>query len=101
MKTKRYYYYQFWIQSSRGTDEVIMRRYDKKPSQCKLKEDLENWCERFGAWHVSENHVSYGAKPVVPPKSRKVALVLYQNACRMKKTWRDKCRLYGGFLQYL
>lgn len=78
-----------------------MRQYDAEPTKEQLKEDVETWCQRFGAWHVSENHLSYGWKPVVLPRSRKIALARYQEACKQKTKWGDKCRLYAGFLQYL
>jgi len=101
MKTTKRFYYQFWLQSSRGTNDVIMRRYDTEPTKEQLKQDVEDWCERHGAWHVSENHLSYGWKPVVPPRSRKIALARYQAACKLKSKWNEKVRLYAGFLQYL
>lgn len=101
MTPKRYYYYQFWIQSSRGTDEVCMRRYDEKPTIGRLKHDVENWCENFGAWHVSENVCSYGWRPVKPPVGRRVARARYESACKMQKYWNNQRRLYADLLQYL
>jgi hypothetical protein len=101
MKSKTYYYYQFWLQSSRGTDAAIMRRYEIKPDKDQLKQDVEDWCEKFGAWHVSENHLSYGWRPVKPPKTREACIAKHQEACKHKQKWSDKARLYAGFLQYL
>ena len=100
MKIK-HYYYQFWLQSSRGTDAVITRKYWCKPTKEQLKLDVEDWCKRFGAWEVSENHLSYGWKPVTPPKNRKICLAKYQRACKLKSKWNEQVRLYAGFLQYL
>jgi hypothetical protein len=97
---KKRYYYQFWLQSSGQTDAVIMRRYDVEPTKEQLKEDVEEWCQKYGAWQIAD-HLSYGWRPVVPPRSRKIALARYQAACKLKNKWNEKCRLYAGFLQYL
>lgn len=58
----------FWIRSSRGTDQCCMKLYpyhsDQLAEQKEIKEELDYWCSHFGAWHVSENHVSYGVKEI-------------------------------------
>lgn len=63
MKSKPVFYL-FWIKSSRGTDSACYKIYDSTQSAETLKSDLEEWASRFGAWNVSENHVSYGYKKV-------------------------------------
>lgn len=54
---------QFWIKSSRGTDQ---KEIVELPYWCvtadDIKSELEQWCSQFGAWHVSDNAVEYGYK---------------------------------------
>ena len=57
MKNKSYI---FWIRSSRGTDSQMIAKLDASFKMSDIRNCLENWCDRFGAWHVSENSVSYG-----------------------------------------
>lgn len=86
-------FYLFWIKSSRGTDSACYKIYDAPQSAEVLKGDVEEWASLFGAWNVSENHVSYGYKKVSSktiPKNKvemkkavKRAFVEY-NACREK-----------------
>lgn len=95
------HFYQFWITSSRGTDQAHIRRYESKPTKEQLKLDVESWCESFGAWHVSENTVSYGWKPLTRlPKNRAECLAKYQKFCDTRKRAADKVRLLGGLLQH-
>lgn len=64
-------YVRFWIRSSRGTDAHAHRVLDlgdeiegTEHEEGWVTEALEDWCQGFGAWHVSENHVSYGYEVV-------------------------------------
>jgi hypothetical protein len=50
----------FWIKSSRGTDRAETVCVPAEWSEDSIKDELEEWCEQFGAWHSSENLVSYG-----------------------------------------
>jgi hypothetical protein len=78
-------YYEFWIISSRGTDETTIRRYpsDMPQDEESLKEDVEEWTSHFGATQVSENCWSYGWREIKGrdlPKDRKDALKHHQKA---------------------
>lgn len=78
------HYYEFWITSSRGTDSTIIRRWRTEPTKEELKQFADTWIEGFGATHVSENHVSYGWRPLKAkdlPKNRTDALQQYQTLC--------------------
>jgi hypothetical protein len=57
--------YEFWIKSSRGTNETEIINIPRKYASDKnyLKTKLEDWCDKFGAMHVSENVVHYGFRP--------------------------------------
>ena len=100
MKKKRYYY-QFWIQSSRGTDNTIVRMYDKPQTKESLKQDCEDWCSGFGAWVVSENVIHYGWKPIHKlPKNREECLSIYRKAWKHKNKWSAQTRLFGGLLSH-
>lgn len=51
----------FWIQSSRGTEKIqIVQVPDDYSDTAAIKSRLEDWCDGFGAMHVSDNLVSYG-----------------------------------------
>lgn len=90
--TKKFTYILFWIRSSRGTDEVTVREYRAKVSKEQIKADLEEWCSRFGAWHVSENMVSYGYK-TVRAETRDILLKRWNRLCKQKnaleKRWKE------------
>jgi hypothetical protein len=89
--------YTFWIQSSRGTDSTTVRAYREKPSKEKLDSDLEEWCEKFGAWHVSENAVSYGWKQIkVPTKAE--CIKRHSRACEQARKWKKEEIKYHGLL---
>lgn len=80
---REYATYIFWIRSSRGTDDMTIRKVPKDTTKDVLKEILENWCSHFGAWHVSENCVSYGMKSIkVLP--RRELLKKWNRVCKAK-----------------
>ena len=56
--------YEFWIVSSRGTDHKEVLPLPAEWDEEDIKHELEQWCEQFGAWHVSENFVRYGYRRV-------------------------------------
>lgn len=63
-------WFRFWIKSSKGTDksEIVHVNNDLVDEE-NVKCILEDWCEQFGAWHVSENIVRYGSERLmVPPR---------------------------------
>lgn len=64
-------WYRFWIKSSRGTDCTSYVQLPYRLSEEAIKDYLEEWCSQFGAWHVSDNHVSYGYEKVRKPPARK------------------------------
>ena len=71
MKRERQYkggWFRFWIRSSRGTDSKTYKYINGPVTKDEIKSILEDWCSTFGAWHVSENHVSYGFCRVSPSK---------------------------------
>jgi len=76
-------YYEFWLKSSRQTDEMTIRLYRETHTKEQLKEDLEAWCACFGAWTASENVCSYGSR-LIPasqlPKNREDALARHTKA---------------------
>jgi hypothetical protein len=97
MKKKKFYYL-FSITSSRGTDERHVRMYDEKPSEETLKSDVKDWASGFTAWQVSENHISYGWKPIKSPKNRAECLKRHDKACKLRAKWNEERRLYAGLL---
>ena len=102
MKTKKTkYYYIFWLRSSRGTDEMRVRMYDERQDKDTLKADVEAWASNFGAWHVSENTVSYGWKEIRNlPKTREECIAKHTQAWKRRDFWKDKSRLYAGLLSH-
>ena len=101
MKKKRYYY-KFWIKSSRGTDEMTVRVYDKPQKKEFLKGDCEDWCSSsFGAWSVSENVVSYGWTRILKlPKNRHKCLIEHARAWKHRNNWTEKTQLYTALLRH-
>jgi hypothetical protein len=63
---KKFVEYEFWIKSSRGTnrEEIYKIPANKAEDKPFIESELERWCSQFGAWHVSENVVHYGFRPV-------------------------------------
>lgn len=100
MKTKSSkFYYIFWLTSSRGTDEVLVRMYPERQKPENLKADVEAWASNFGAWNVSENMVNYGWREIRNlPKSRNECLAKHEEAWKRRNFWKDKVRLYAGLL---
>ena len=98
MKKKKFYYL-FWLKSSRGTDEVTVRLYNEPQDKDNLKGDVEDWASHFGAWHVSENALSYGFKELRSlPKNRKECIDKHSKAWKVRKKATDATRLYAGLL---
>lgn len=56
--------YRFWIRSSRGTDESEVVEMPVEYTKEDLRYEVEAWCKKFAAWHVSQNCVSYGFEAV-------------------------------------
>ena len=65
--------YVFWIQSSRGTQEIQTVDIPKNLICSGVKDKLEDWCSGFGAWHVSENFCSYGYLRSTKTTQQKIA----------------------------
>jgi len=65
-------FYYFWIQSSRGTQKIQLTHLPKRLGKSEIEYKLEDWCSRFGAWHVSENVVHYGFASATPSVQKKV-----------------------------
>ena len=61
-------WYKFWIKSSRGTDSIAYKQLPHRLSKDEVKDYLEEWCETFGAWHVSDNSIEYGWEKVRKPR---------------------------------
>ena len=74
----------FWIRSSRGTNEKIVYKYNRKPDEDTIREHLEEWCSHFGAWQVSENLVNYGYK-ILPKVDKKTLGKRWHNICEQKQ----------------
>lgn len=87
MKTKPYI---FWIRSSRGTDDQAVVRIDSSLKKISIRDELERWCGSFGAWHVSENFVSYGW--AVANKANLNKLSKYHDMKQAKHTQLDLLR---------
>ena len=63
--------YKFWIKSSRGTNksEIVSIQFGEgELTEDEIKDELEQWCSQFGAWHVSENFMRYGYEEVSDEK---------------------------------
>lgn len=64
-------WYKFWIKSNRGTNSVAYKQLPHRLSKGEVKNYLEEWCAKFGAWHVSENYIEFGWEKVrKPPKNK-------------------------------
>lgn len=97
--TVKLVYYQFWLQSSRGTNASYVRHYRKPQTKDQLKADCEAWCEGYGAWHVSENMCSYGWRRIKKlPKNRRALLAKYNYYCARKSFWAKRVHLAAGLL---
>ncbi len=81
--TKPYKYILFWITSSRGTDEITVRKYRHDITKEDIEEDLERWCSGFAAWESSGNYINYGFKSV-KDENRNVLLARYKKLCIRK-----------------
>jgi hypothetical protein len=92
------YWYMFWINSSRGTDSCIIVTYSIKPNRRELKEDLERWCSKFGAWESSENIIRYGWKPV-KKISKKIATKQYQKSIKIMFKANKRSKIYSAFMR--
>jgi len=64
--------YYFWIQSSKGTQAIQLTHLSKHLDKSGIEDALEDWCDGFGAWHVSENVVCYGFASATPSVQKKV-----------------------------
>ncbi len=62
----------FWIQSSRGTEQIQLVTVPFHHTKEDIKYQLEDWCSHFGAWYVSENCVAYGWAVSTPSVRKKV-----------------------------
>lgn len=92
-------YYLFWIQSSRGTNATTVRAFETEQSKERLKSLVEAWCEGFGAWHISENSVSYGSRLLTRlPKNRKDCLAKHAKACERAAKYTKQQSLYASLL---
>lgn len=92
-------YYKFWLTSSRGTDELTVRMYDRVPNKEELKDDCEQWASGFGAWTASENVCDYGWKRLKNlPKNRKEALKKHTEACEKYHYWENKRKFFFRLL---
>ena len=60
----KYYYYKFWLTSSRGTDELTIKVYEEPQDADNLMYDCKEWASHFGAWTASENMVRYGCEEI-------------------------------------
>ena len=89
-----YYYYLFRLDSSRGTHEITVRTYKNKPSDDKLKKDLEDWIKSFSCDSSSENILRYSARKIPDsriPRSRKKCLARFDtNAKQFAKIREEK-----------
>ena len=52
--------YIFWLYSSRGTEQIQPTNLPEYFNKGDIETELEDWCSRFGSWHVSENVCHYG-----------------------------------------
>jgi hypothetical protein len=94
-------YYKFWLKSSRGTDELIVRMYNEKQPEETLKSDCEEWASHFGAWVVSENVCSYGWEEVENlPKNREECIKFHKHACEEYFSWRERRELWASLLSH-
>jgi hypothetical protein len=92
-------YYIFWIKSSRGTDAVTVRAFETPPTKEEIKAALEIWCSSFGAWHVSENAVTYGSSLLIRlPKNRKTCLAQHTKACKRAHKYNRERSIYASLL---
>lgn len=83
----KYTTYIFWIRSSRGTENIhITLPFPSGLKKDDIKDRLEEWCNGYGAWHVSENVVSYGWL-----KYSKAAQKKIDRYYKAKAEWRTKC----------
>lgn len=57
---------EFWIKSNRGTNETQIVNIPIGWDNKMIKEELEEWCSLFGAWHHGDNIVSYGFRANLP-----------------------------------
>lgn len=84
-------YVLFWINSNRGTHHKAVfeiPKYARKEGDFKawkeyLKDRLESWCSRFGAWTHGDNTIEYGYKVITIPK-RKELLKSWDKICARK-----------------
>ena len=96
------WYYIFWLKSSKGTDELVIRAYPQRPHQADLKAHCEAWCACFGAWTASEDHVNYGWRKIDPrsvPKNRWEAIKRFRAVYATFKLADDKRRKATLFLR--
>lgn len=51
---------EFWISSGGGTirNEFVLVPPDWSDEE--IKSELEEWCQKFGCWHMSESYMRYG-----------------------------------------
>jgi len=95
------WYYLFWLKSSRGTNELLVRPYRKKPHQADLKEHCETWCSSFGAWTASADFVTYGWRKLSPrslPRNRRDALKRFKAATEALERARRRYKIAAYLL---
>jgi hypothetical protein len=90
-------HYLFWIKSSRGTDYKTVYAFKAGTPLDYVKQVLEEWCSKFAAWHVSDNHVRYGYKKVKMPGRREL-IKQYHKVCDRKYSINDKCATVAAML---
>jgi hypothetical protein len=88
MKKQRIFYYLFWLKSSRGTNEKVVRKFAYKPSNADLKYMVEEWASHFGAWDASENYLTYGHREVTMPSNKE-----WSKACKIKERAVEKWKV--------
>ncbi len=96
MKTNRHYY-QFWICSSRGTDECAVVEFKSKPTKDEIEASLERWCSRHCCWDSSGNFISYGFRPVKPLLRREI-LKKYEAVCKRERAINERRKVLAGML---
>ncbi len=87
MKEKRYIL--FWIKSNRGTNQKHIFEIPLHWGKDRIKDELEHWCEGFGAWTHGDNIVNYGYKAVKIPKRREL-LKQWDKLCKRKDALYEK-----------
>jgi len=95
----KYYYYKFWLTSSRGTDELTIKVYEEPQDADNLMYDCKEWASHFGAWTASENMVRYGWEEIKHiPTTRAEVSELHSNACKAYFEWARTKKFYAKML---